>query len=371
MLFWIVDRLWAARPGLVLQGLDHVALRALLAAGFSLLLTLLCGSRVIDLLRRRFREPIKCASAEVSRLHQAKAATPTMGGLLILAALLAACLLLADLTRPLVLVALAVALALAAVGACDDWIKLSTTARGLSPRAKFAAQTVIGLAAALAAYRVHAAQPGALDWSLGWGTVDLGWWFVPLATLVIVGSSNAVNLADGLDGLAAGCLVCAALVMSVAAHSSPGASELAVIGAALVGALIGFLWFNCHPASIFMGDVGSLPLGGLLGVLAVAARHELLLLIVAGVFVVETASVIVQVGSYRLRKRRVLLCAPLHHHFQLLGWPEDKIVVRFWIAGALCAAAGLAVLGQGSGGTSASVSATKQDSAPAKLAANE
>jgi phospho-N-acetylmuramoyl-pentapeptide-transferase len=175
---------------------------------------------------------------------------------------------------------------------------------------------------------------------------------------VIVASSNAVNLSDGLDGLAGGCLICATGAMAAVVYASghagwaaylgiphvAGAGEMTVIAAAMVGGLLGFLWFNCHPASVFMGDVGSLPLGGLLGLLALAARQELLLVAIGGVFVVEAVSVIAQVVSFRLRKRRVLLCAPLHHHFQLKGWSEDKIVVRFWIAAMLCALVGLAAL---------------------------
>jgi len=175
---------------------------------------------------------------------------------------------------------------------------------------------------------------------------------------VIVGASNAVNLTDGLDGLAGGCLIFATAGMGLASYAAghatfaeclhithvPGAGEVAVLAGATIGALLGFLWFNCHPAQVFMGDCGALPLGGLLGVLAIIARQELLLAIVGGVFVVEALSVIVQVGSFRLRQRRVLRCAPLHHHFQLLGWPESRIVVRFWIASALCLIVGLAAL---------------------------
>jgi phospho-N-acetylmuramoyl-pentapeptide-transferase len=176
--------------------------------------------------------------------------------------------------------------------------------------------------------------------------------------LVIVGTSNAVNLADGLDGLAGGCLVLAIGAMGVVAYSAgnvviadylgidrvPGAGEMAVLAAAMIGGVLGFLWFNCHPAQVFMGDVGSLPLGGLLGLIALAARQEILLLVVGGVFVAEAISVLVQVGVYKWRRRRVFRCAPLHHHFQFRGSPESRIVVRFWIASAACAIAGIACL---------------------------
>jgi phospho-N-acetylmuramoyl-pentapeptide-transferase len=182
--------------------------------------------------------------------------------------------------------------------------------------------------------------------------------FVPLALAAIVGASNAVNLADGLDGLAGGCMILATAAMALVTYASghlewaqylgiahvSGAGEMIVMAGGMLGGTLGFLWFNCHPASVFMGDTGSLSLGGLLGLLAVIARQELLLVIVGGVFVVEALSVIAQVCSFRWRKKRIFLCAPLHHHWQLKGWAEDKIVVRFWIAAALCAIAGLASL---------------------------
>ena len=181
---------------------------------------------------------------------------------------------------------------------------------------------------------------------------SLGLWFVPLAIVVIVGASNAVNLTDGLDGLAGGCLLAATAAMTglvyAAGHAEwaaylgvpriPHAGEMTVLGGGMIGGVLGFLWFNCHPAQVFMGDTGALPLGGLLGVLAVVARQELLLVVIAGVFVVEAASVILQVGYYKWRRRRLLRVRPLHHHFQLLGWAENKIVVRFWIASALAPA---------------------------------
>lgn len=359
MLLHGILRLLAFWPSVPSHGLDHIALRAALAATASFVLALIYGARMIAWLRARYREPIKSASADVERLHQAKAATPTMGGLFIVAGLLGATVVFADLGNPYVLVAVLLTVALAALGACDDLVKLTTKAKGIRARTKLAAQCGIALVAGLLLHQLHSAVPQGLELSIGLGNaINLGWWFVPLAALVIVSTSNAVNLADGLDGLAAGCLLSATLAVAALAYASghvgwaehlgiryvAGAGEMAVVGAGLVGALLGFLWFNCHPASVFMGDTGSLPLGGLLGLMALVARQEVLLVVVAGVFVAEAASVIVQVASYRLRKRRVFRCAPVHHHFQLLGWPEDKIVVRFWIAGALCAVAALAVL---------------------------
>jgi phospho-N-acetylmuramoyl-pentapeptide-transferase len=210
---------------------------------------------------------------------------------------------------------------------------------------------------ALWVFRVHAQLPDGLQGAvpLFGGSISLGWWFVPLAVITIVGSSNAVNLTDGLDGLAGGCLVFATAAMAAVTYACAhrgwadylgiphitGAGEMVVVAGGMLGAILGFLWFNCHPASVFMGDTGSLPLGGLLGLLAVVSRQELLLLVIGGVFVLEALSVVVQVASYKWRRKRVFLCAPLHHHFQFQGWPESKIVVRFWIASALCAILGL------------------------------
>ncbi len=361
MFLYFLNRLLAAWPGLGdLHGLDKITLRAWLAALASFVLAVVCGPRWIAWLKGRFREPIKCASAEVSRLHQPKQATPTMGGIFIVGGLVASTLAFADWTNPFVGIAMLLAVSLATLGAYDDLVKLRTAARGLSPRAKLLAQSTIALVVAVLVYRSHAQSPHALELVLPlFGTpIELGRLFIPLAVVVIVGASNAVNLADGLDGLAGGCLICAtpavALVAYACGHAGwanylgiphlAGAGEMVVVAAGMVGGLLGFLWFNCHPASVFMGDTGSLPLGGLLGLLAVISRQELLLLAIGGVFVAEATSVIVQVAWFRWEKKRIFLCAPLHHHFQLKGWPEDKIVVRFWIAAALCAILGLAGL---------------------------
>jgi phospho-N-acetylmuramoyl-pentapeptide-transferase len=240
----------------------------------------------------------------------------------------------------------------------DDLAKLRTNSNGLPARTKLAGQVLVATAVALLLYRHHAgiADGLILNIPLLGIHVQIGPWFVPLAVLAIVGTSNAVNLTDGLDGLAAGCLLFAAAAMGIAVYAAghagwaeylhvpriAGAGEMTVVAAAMIGGLLGFLWFNCHPAQVFMGDTGSLALGGLLGFLAVAARQELLLLLVGGVFVAEAVSVILQVGYFKWRRRRIFRCAPLHHHFQFQGWPESKIVVRFWIAAMLCAVLGLA-----------------------------
>ncbi|MBI3838076.1 MAG: phospho-N-acetylmuramoyl-pentapeptide-transferase [Planctomycetia bacterium] len=361
MFLLLIDGLLARWPGLGnLHGLDKITLRASLAAVASFVLALLLGPRLIAWLQARFREPIKSASAEVAQLHQAKQSTPTMGGIFIVAGLIASTFAFGDWSNSYLPIAILVASSLGALGAYDDLVKLTTSARGVSARTKLIAQLAIALTAAVLVYRGHDHLDRGLELAvpLGGGSISLGWCFIPFATLVIVASSNAVNLADGLDGLAGGCLVCATGAVALLAYASghaqwahylniphiAGAGEMVVVAAAMVGGLLGFLWFNCHPASVFMGDTGSLPLGGLLGLLAVIARQELLLLVIGGVFVVEAASVIAQVGWYRWNKKRIFLCAPLHHHFQLRGWPEGKIVVRFWIAAALCAIVGLAGL---------------------------
>jgi phospho-N-acetylmuramoyl-pentapeptide-transferase len=267
-------------------------------------------------------------------------------------------LLFGDLTNGYVGPALLVAVGLTLIGIVDDLVKLRTEANGISPRCKLLVQLVVATTAAGLLYRQHAAVPGGLLLHLPvlGASFSLGLWFIPLAVLVIVGASNAVNLTDGLDGLAGGCLMAATVAMTVLVYAAghaqwaaylgvprvPHAGEITVVGAAMIGGVLGFLWFNCHPAQVFMGNTGALPLGGLLGVLALVARQELLLVVIGGVFVVEAASVIVQVGYYKWRRRRLLRCAPLHHHFQLIGWAENKIVVRFWIAAALCALVGAA-----------------------------
>jgi phospho-N-acetylmuramoyl-pentapeptide-transferase len=364
MLLWLCDRLvtwWpeVAGPGR-LAALGKITLRASLAAMVSFLLAMLLGPRLIAWLARRFREPIKSDSPEICRLHQNKQATPTMGGLFIIAGLAGSTLLLGDLGNHYLLLALFVAGGLALLGAIDDLVKLRSPARGISARSKLAGQVFIASIAAVVVYLEHAplADGLLLPPPLATTGLSLGLGFIPLAIIVIVGSSNAVNLTDGLDGLAGGCLLLATAAMMVVVYASghaqwaaylhvpriPGSGEMTVLAGGMIGAVVGFLWFNCHPAQVFMGNTGALPLGGLLGLLAVVARQELLLALVGGVFVIEAGSVILQVGWYKLVRRRIFLCAPLHHHFQFRGWPENKIVVRFWIAAGLCALVGLASL---------------------------
>lgn len=359
MLLWLLNHLNLLSPE-SLAGWAKITPRAAMAAGSSFTVAVLLGPWWIAWLRRHFREPIKSDSAEIARLHQDKQSTPTMGGLFVVAALVAAILLFGDLRNRYMAPALVVAVGLTAVGIVDDLVKLRTAAKGIGVRSKFVAQLLVAGVAVVLLYQQQATVPGGLSMRLPLlgNSFSLGFWFLPLAIVVIVGASNAVNLTDGLDGLAGGCLIAVLIAMTglvyAAGHAEwaaylgvpriPHAGEMTVIAAALIGGVLGFLWFNCHPAQVFLGNTGALPLGGLLGFLAVVARQELLLVIIAGVFVVEAASVIVQVGFFKWRRRRLLRCAPLHHHFQFAGWAENKIVVRFWIASALCALLGVASL---------------------------
>jgi phospho-N-acetylmuramoyl-pentapeptide-transferase len=361
MLLWIVDALahgWPAAGGLA--ALEKITFRASLAALISFALALLLGPRLIAWLRRRFREPNSSDSRQLRQLHANKDATPTMGGLFIVAGLLTGVIIFGDLGNRYLQLAILLAAGLAAVGAADDLVKLRGGGRGLSAPAKLAAQSIPCVAVAVMLYLDHAQLPGGLTLRVPLvpGGLELGAWFIPWAILVLVGSSNAVNLTDGLDGLAGGCLLSAVGAMTVLVYVSghaelahylgvpavAGAGEMTVLAGGLIGGLLGFLWFNCHPAQVFMGDTGSLPLGGLLGLLALVTRQELLLVAVGGVFVAEALSVILQVGYFKLSRRRLFRCAPLHHHFQFQGWPESRVVVRFWIASALCALLGVATL---------------------------
>jgi len=296
----------------------------------------------------------------------AKEGTPTMGGLLMGAAILIAALLWCRLSEPLVWCGLFVFLACGAVGLRDDWLKKFAPKRhGLTTKTKFLLLGAIALLAGLFLYEIvwfdRRDELIVLvlpflkdDVAL---TAAFGLPFLVLCVLTISGSSNAVNLADGMDGLAAGCLCIAGMALAalnyLAGHaklasylyipSIPGGGEVAIVLAALVGATLGFLWFNTSPAQLFMGDVGSLSLGGLLGYSAVASRMEVSLLVIGGVFVAEALSVVIQVGSYKLRKKRVFLCAPIHHHFQKLQVPETQIVARFWIVSILLAVLSIAL----------------------------
>jgi phospho-N-acetylmuramoyl-pentapeptide-transferase len=328
----------------------YITFRTAMALLTALLISLVLGPWVIRKLReRQIGEVIRADGPE---RHRGKAGTPTMGGLLILGALFGSCLLWGNLGNRYVRVVLVVTALLGLIGFYDDWLKLRTK-RPLKIREKFLAQSAVGLGLGAYLYRYQAdgvtsqlVVPFAKEW-----VPDLGAWFVLVVALIVVGASNAVNLTDGLDGLAMGPVIVAAIALGifsyVAGHARlseylfilkvKGAGELAVFCGALMGASVGFLWFNSHPAEVFMGDVGSLALGGAIGTLAVLAKAELLLPFIGGLFVVEAVSVILQVASFRLTGRRIFRMAPLHHHFELAGWPESKIVIRFWILALLMA----------------------------------
>lgn len=293
--------------------------------------------------------------------HLTKAGTPTMGGALILVAVAISTLLWSDLSNRYVWVVLIVTMIFGAVGWVDDYRKLvKKQSEGLKAREKYFWQTMGGLGAALYLY-FTATQPIETSLIVPFFkdvVIPLGWFFVIFAYLVIVGSSNAVNLTDGLDGLAIMPTVLVASGLGIVAYATghikfaeylgipfvPGAGEVVVFCGAIAGAGLGFLWFNAYPAMVFMGDVGALALGAALGVVAVVVRQELVLLIMGGVFVIETLSVIIQVASFKLTGKRIFRMAPLHHHFELKGWPEPRVIVRFWIITVILTLVGLATL---------------------------
>jgi len=327
----------------------------------ALLVSFLLGPPTIRWLKRKQREgqPIRSDGPESHLLT--KKGTPTMGGVLILFALTLSTLLWADLRNGYVWVVLFVTAGFGLIGFADDFLKLTRrNSKGLPGRRKLLGQIAISL---IAAYAIMRLSPAPLDDGFALPffkalLVHIGWFYLPVAALVMVGASNAVNLTDGLDGLAigpiivvAGCFVLIAYLAGNLVFATylqinyiPGSGELAVLCGALVGAGMGFLWFNAPPAMVFMGDTGSLASGGALGAISVIAKHELVLVIIGGLFVLETVSVIVQVTSFKLTGRRVFRMAPLHHHFEKKGWAEPTIVIRFWIIAAILALAGLATL---------------------------
>ena len=323
----------------------------------ALVLALFLGPRVIEALRRlRVGQSIREDGPES---HLKKAGTPTMGGALILLALAVSTLAWADPASVGVWVVLAVTLGFGAVGFVDDYLKVSKkNSKGLSARLKFWSLVAIATAGCLVLwgqpdFDTRLAIPFFKDLR-----PDLGLLYLPFAVFVVVGSANAVNLTDGLDGLAIGPVITASLTYLIFSYVSgnariagylqipfvPGAGELSVFCAAVSGAALGFLWYNAYPAQVFMGDVGSLALGGSLGIVAVVSKFEMVLAVVGGVFVAETLSVILQVASYKTRRKRIFRMAPIHHHFELKGWAEPKIIVRFWIVSILLALLALTTL---------------------------
>ncbi|MCG5515081.1 MULTISPECIES: phospho-N-acetylmuramoyl-pentapeptide-transferase [Ectothiorhodospira] len=338
---------------------QYLTLRAILGVLTALLIALWVGPTMIK--RLTLYKVGQHIRDDGPQTHLGKAGTPTMGGALILVAVAVSTLLWSDLGNRFVWIVLIVTLLFGLIGGIDDYLKLRYgNSQGLSARKKLLWQSVVAFATAILLF--YTAQ-NPIETTLIMPVfkdvaIDLGLWFIPLAWLVIVGSSNAVNLTDGLDGLAIMPCVLVAGALGVFAYVSghvvfadylgipyvPGVGDLVVFSAALVGAGMGFLWFNAYPAQVFMGDVGALALGAALGVLAVTTRQEVVLVIMGGVFVVETLSVILQVVSYKLTGRRIFRMAPLHHHFELKGWPEPRVIVRFWIITVVLVLIGLATL---------------------------
>jgi phospho-N-acetylmuramoyl-pentapeptide-transferase len=334
-----------AKDHIVFNVFRYVTFRSFMALISALVISLVIGPWLIRRLRV-MQHGAETIREDTPERHRGKRGTPTMGGVVILTAILGSTLMWANRLNRYVWVVMLSTAGFGLIGMWDDWSKIKKR-RGVSARVKFLLQAVL----TLAMLQIVFWQPRA-DWQpvlaipffKGW-LVNLGWWWFPFAMLVVVGASNAVNLTDGLDGLAIGPIVMAGGAFAVLAYLTGnfraadylkilnvrGAGELTVFCAALIGAAVGFLWFNCHPAEVFMGDAGSLALGGAVGMLAVLTKAELLLPLIGGLYVVEAGSVIVQVASYKATGRRVFRMAPLHHHYELSGWAEPKIVVRFWI----------------------------------------
>jgi len=303
----------------------------------SLLICMFLGPRFIDYLRlKEFGQQIR---EEGPAGHHGKAGTPTMGGLVIFIAIAVPFLILSE-YRTASLAVLATALAMAALGFADDIIKLRRRrSLGVSGRTKLLVQALTAIA-----LWVFVSESVGLNGDLKLrvidASVDLGLAYPVLIFLVLAGATNGVNLTDGLDGLAAGCAAIVLLTYTVMTFITAGQGDLALLSACLVGACVGFLWFNSFPASVFMGDTGSLGLGGAIAALAVVTQTEVLLIVIGGIFVIEALSVAIQVFAFQRFRRRVFLMAPIHHHFELAGWSETKIILRFWIIAAICAAIG-------------------------------
>ena len=345
-----------------LNVIRYITFRTALATLTALFLVLLLGPFTIAWLRRlQIGQFIR---EEGPKAHQAKAGTPTMGGVLILTGILVPTLLWSDLANRNVWILVLSTLAFGAIGFLDDWSKVAKKRNlGLTARKKLLLQFAVGLAVGGAIYLLASVEPAQYSTRVAFPffktiVPDLGLLYIVFAVLLLTLSSNAVNLTDGLDGLAIGTTLIAAAAFTALAYLSthrvfssyldilyrPGAGEVTVFCGAMVGASMGFLWWNCYPAQVFMGDVGSLSLGGALGTVALLIKHELLLFVVGGLFMIEAASVILQVASFKLRGKRIFRMAPLHHHFELVGWKEPQIIIRFWIAAIVFALLSLTTL---------------------------
>ena len=357
MLFWLTE---FSDGGDFFNLFRYITFRSGAAFFTALIFGFLFGRPLINLLRRtqQHGQPIRSDGPEG---HVSKAGTPTMGGVLILGAVIVSTLLWARLDNPYVWMVLFVTLAFGAIGFADDWAKIrKNNHHGVPGKLRLALGfTIAGIAAAWASWF----HPPELSYQLAFPVfkdvlLNLSWFFIPFAMIVIVGAANAVNLTDGLDGLAIMPVMIAASTLGAIAyavgrvdftdyldvHYVPGTGEILVFCAGLIGGGLGFLWYNAPPAAVFMGDTGSLALGGALGAIAVATKHEIVLAIVGGLFVVEALSVIIQVLYFKRTGKRVFLMAPIHHHFEKKGWAEPQIVIRFWIISLILALIGLATL---------------------------
>lgn len=357
MLFWLAEYLLQFESGF--NVFRYLTLRTILGVLTALFISFILGPYLIRHLT--YKQIGQSVREDGPATHLDKIGTPTMGGLLILISIGVSTLCWADLSNRYVWVVLLVTLLFGVIGLVDDYKKVTRNdSRGLSARHKYAAQSLVGLAAALYLYQsaTLAVETQLIVPFVKALVFDLGWFYVLLAYLVIVGSSNAVNLTDGLDGLAILPTVLVAGALAIFAYAAgnirfadylgipyvPGVGEVAIFCGAMVGAGLGFLWFNTYPAQVFMGDIGALALGAALGVVAVTVRQELALFIMGGIFVMEAVSVMLQVASFKLTGRRVFRMAPLHHHYELKGWPEPRVIVRFWIITVILVLIGLASL---------------------------
>jgi phospho-N-acetylmuramoyl-pentapeptide-transferase len=339
----------------------YITFRTAGATLTALIIGFLIGPKIISYLKKiqGKGQPIR---AEGPKSHHSKTGTPTMGGLIILISLTCSTLLWADLSNPFIWIVLFVCISLGLLGGMDDYIKVSKqNAKGMLSKVKLFGQLVVG---GVAAYAISNYLPTTMETHLALPffkdtLLNLGLFFIPLSICVIVGSSNAVNFTDGLDGLATGPIITTAICFGLISylvghavfanhlqlHFVPGSSELTVFCGALIGASLGFLWYNAPPAQVFMGDMGSLSVGGALGTIAVITKHEIVLALIGGLFVVETLSVVIQVAYFKYSGgKRIFLMAPLHHHFEKKGWSESTIVIRFWIVSFILALLGLATL---------------------------
>jgi phospho-N-acetylmuramoyl-pentapeptide-transferase len=336
----------------------YLTFRGAFAALTTLLICYIFGGKIIELIRKlKIGQSIR---ADGPQTHLPKSGTPTMGGIFIILSVVIAMLFWQDLHNRAVWITMGAFLAFGAIGFFDDFLKFSKrNSAGLPAWAKLALQFVVAITVVLIIYFTGDENTTLLYVPFFKNPVlDMGWVWIPFAVLLVVGESNAVNFSDGLDGLLAGLLIIVFLTLAVITYITgridyseylgipyvPGAGELTVFCLAAAGACVGFLWYNAHPAEIFMGDVGSLSLGGVIAVISLITKKELLILIIGGLFIVEILSVVIQVVSFKLRGKRVFKMAPIHHHYELSGWPEVKTVIRFWIIGGLFAIIALSTL---------------------------